>query len=99
MRNSTGWSAGAVGGVGRGGGGLLLAAHSTQLRVNWASIAAEAGYADQSHLCRELRRYTGFSPQQLWRCLPNEEDLWVYKAWFGRSGARDDILQSSDAHS
>ena len=99
MRTSTGWSARALRGLARAEEALLLAAHSTQLRVNWASIAAEAGYADQSHLCRELRRYTGFSPQQLWRCLPNEDDLWVYKAWFGWSGARDDILQSSDAHS
>src|SRR5262249_3141917 len=76
---------------------LLLAAHSTQSRVNWASIAADAGYADQSHLCRELRRYTGFSPRQLSRCVPNQEDLWVYQAWFGWSGARNDMPDPSDA--
>ena len=99
MRTMTGWSARALTGLARAEGALLLAAHSTQSRVNWASIAAEAGYADQSHLCRELRRYTGFSPQQLWRCVPNEEDLWVNKVWFGWSGARDNILQSSDAQS
>jgi AraC-like DNA-binding protein len=99
MRTMTGWSARALRGLARAEDALLLAARSTQPRVNWASIAAEAGYADQSHLCRELRRYTGFSPQQLWRCVPNEEDLWVYKAWFGWSGARDNILQPSDAHS
>jgi len=79
----TGWSARALRGLARAEDALLLAAHCTQSRVNWASIAAEAGYADQSLLCREFRRYTGFSPQQLWRCVPNEEDLWVYKAWFG----------------
>jgi AraC-like DNA-binding protein len=99
MRTMTGWSARALRGLARAEDALLLAAHSTQPRVNWARIAAEAGYADQSHLCRELRRYTGFSPQQLWRCVPNEEDLWVYKVWFGWRGARDDILQSSDASS
>src|SRR5215468_3168749 len=99
MRTMTGWSARALRGLARAENALLLAAHSTQSRVNWASIAAEAGYADQSHLCRELRRYTGFSPQQLWRRVPNEEDLWVYKTWFGWSGARDDILHSSVAHS
>jgi Helix-turn-helix domain len=99
MRTMTGWSARALTGLARAEDALLLAAHSTESRVNWASIAAEAGYADQSHLCRELRRYTGFSPQQLWRCVPHEEDLWVYKAWFGWSGARDVILHSSDAHS
>src|SRR5215813_2403018 len=99
MRTMTGWSARALRGLARAEDALLLAAHSTQPRVNWASIAAEAGYADQSHLCRELRRYTGFTPQQLWRCVPHEEDLWVYKAWFGWSGARDVILHSSDVHS
>lgn len=96
MQTMTGWSARALSGLARAEDALLLAAHSTQPRVNWAGIAAEAGYADQSHLCRELRRYTGFSPQQLWRCMPNEEDLWVYKAWFGWSGARDDTLDTSD---
>ena len=98
MRTMTGWSARALKGLARAEDALLLAAHSTQSGVNWASIAAEAGYADQSHLCRELRRYTGFSPQQLWRRVPNEEDLWVYKAWFGWRGARDDALHSSAAH-
>ena len=85
----TGWSARALKGLARAEQALLLAAHSTQSRVNWASIAAEAGYADQSHLCRELRRYTGFSPMQLWRRVPNDEDLWVYKAWFGWNRACD----------
>ena len=99
MRTMTGWSARALKGLARAEDALLMAAHSTRPRVNWASIAAEAGYADQSHLCRELRRYTGFSPQQLWRCVPNEQALWVYKVWFGWRGARDDILQSSDASS
>jgi AraC-like DNA-binding protein len=99
MRTMTGWSARALRGLARAEDALLMAAHSTQPRVNWARIAAEAGYADQSHLCRELRRYTGFSPQQLWRRVPNEEDLWVYKAWFGWSGARNNILHSSEAHS
>ena len=83
----TGWSAQALKGLARAEDALLLAAHSRQPRVNWAGIAAEAGYADQSHLCREFRRYTGFSPQQLWRGVPKEDDLWVYKAWFDRSGA------------
>src|SRR5215470_13168237 len=83
MRTMTGWSARALRGLARAEDALLLAAHSTQLRVNWASIAAEAGYADQSHLCRELRRYTGFSPQQLWRRVANEDDFWVYQIWFG----------------
>ena len=98
MRTMTGWSAQGLRGLARAEDALLMAAHAAHPRVNWANIAAEAGYADQSHLCRELRRYTGLSPQQLWRRVPNEEELWVYKAWFGWRGVRDDVPRSPDAH-
>jgi AraC-like DNA-binding protein len=90
-RTMTGWSARGLKNLARVEDALLMAARATQPRVNWASIAAEAGYADQSHLCRELRRYTGLSPHQLWQQLQNEQALWVYKAWFGRGSARDDL--------
>ncbi len=30
--------------------------------LGWARIAAEAGYADQSHLVREFRQFTGLTP-------------------------------------
>jgi AraC-like DNA-binding protein len=91
----TGWSARGLKSLARAEDALLMAARATQPRVNWASIAAESVYADQSHLCRELRRYTGLSPHQLWLNVQNEQALWVYKAWFGWGRARDDL----DAHS
>jgi len=31
----------------------------------WSAIAAEAGYADQAHLTREVGRLTRFSPSRL----------------------------------
>ena len=31
-------------------------------RVDWASLAAELGYADQSHLIREFRAFSGYRP-------------------------------------
>jgi AraC-like DNA-binding protein len=49
--------------------------------LNWAALAAEAGYADQSHLCRESRRVTGFSPAELLRLLQEDERFWVYRVW------------------
>ncbi len=49
--------------------------------VNWADIAAQTDYADQSHLCRETRRITGFSPDQLLHLIRSEEAFWCYRLW------------------
>jgi AraC-like DNA-binding protein len=49
---------------------------------HWADLALQAGYADQAHLCREVRRITGFSPQRLWLGLHSDPAFWVYRAWF-----------------
>lgn len=51
--------------------------------VNWAEIAAGSDYADQSHLCRETRRLTGFSPEDLRRRIATEEAFWAYRLWRG----------------
>lgn len=51
--------------------------------VNWAEIAAGNDYADQSHLCRETRRLTGFSPEDLRRRIATEEAFWAYRLWRG----------------
>lgn len=99
MRTMTGWSAGGLKSLARAEHALWIAARATQPRVNWASIAAQAGYADQSHLCRELRRYTGLSPHQLWLHAQNEQASWVYKAWFGWGIARGELRHSFNARS
>jgi AraC-like DNA-binding protein len=49
--------------------------------VNWADIAADTHYADQSHLCRETRRLTGFSPEELRRRILVDEAFWAYRLW------------------
>jgi AraC-like DNA-binding protein len=49
--------------------------------VNWADIAAGSDYADQPHLCRETRRLTGFSPEELRRRIAAEESFWAYRLW------------------
>ncbi|WP_437730405.1 helix-turn-helix domain-containing protein [Sorangium sp. So ce1335] len=33
--------------------------------VPWAALSADAGFADQSHLCRAVRRYAGMTPAAL----------------------------------
>lgn len=50
-------------------------------RLNWASVAADSGYADQSHLTRTTRRMTGFSPAELHRRIHEEESFWAYRLW------------------
>ena len=44
-----------------------------------AAGAANAGYADQSHMGREIRRVTGLSPADLGRRLETDEAFWYYR--------------------
>ncbi len=60
---------------------LAVAAAHPLPSVNWADIAADNAYADQSHLCRETRRLTGFSPEDLRRRILIEEAFWSYRLW------------------
>jgi len=47
--------------------------------INLSALASDAGYADQSHMGRALRRATGFSPAQLNRLIETEESFWCYR--------------------
>lgn len=49
--------------------------------IDWAHIAQEAGYADQSHFCRETRRVTGYSPEALRLRMLTDESFWLYRIW------------------
>ncbi|MEP4194764.1 MAG: helix-turn-helix domain-containing protein [Aliishimia sp.] len=44
-----------------------------------AAIATDAGYADQSHMGRAVRRVTGFSPAHLNRLIDTKEAFWCYR--------------------
>jgi len=44
-----------------------------------AQIAADAGFADQSHMGRALKRATGFSPVILNQKIATEEPFWCYR--------------------
>lgn len=52
-----------------------------QGHLNWTDVAADSGYADQSHLCRETRRVTGFAPEALRQRLAEDEGFWSYRLW------------------
>lgn len=58
-----------------------VAAADGEPGFNWADIAAGTDYADQSHLCRETRRLTGFSPEDLRRRMQADEAFWAYRLW------------------
>lgn len=47
----------------------------------WSEVAAQGGYADQAHLCRDTRRVTGCSPAELARRVDSDEGYWLYRLW------------------
>ena len=55
-------------------------------RLNWSDVAIDSGCADQAHLCREIRRITGLSPQALRHALRTQEGFWIYRAWAQAGG-------------
>lgn len=44
-----------------------------------AGLAMEAGFADQSHMGRAVRRGTGFSPARLNQLIASKEAFWCYR--------------------
>ena len=48
-----------------------------------AVVAADAGYSDQSHLGREVRRVTGLSPKLLAERIKSDESFWMYRLFDG----------------
>lgn len=47
--------------------------------LNLADMAVDCGYADQPHLCRDVRRTTGYSPKALLESIGQEESFWMYR--------------------
>lgn len=58
-----------------------VAAKAETGNIRWADVAADNGYADQSHMCRVTRRITGFSPEALREGIEREEAFWAYRIW------------------
>jgi AraC-like DNA-binding protein len=44
-----------------------------------ARLAAEAGFADQSHMGRHVRRVTGLPPQKIGGLIETDERFWCYR--------------------
>ena len=65
---------------------LCRARNLTDKGVDFAGVAADAGYADQSHMGREIRRMTSFSPKQFDRMMASEEGFWLYRLFAEQFG-------------
>nr|WP_315487691.1 helix-turn-helix domain-containing protein [uncultured Rhodoferax sp.] len=50
-------------------------------KLDWAQIAADTGYSDQSHMIRTTRRITGFTPEALGKGIQHHESFWAYRLW------------------
>ena len=59
---------------------LVAAQSMARTGRTWSAIAADCGFADQAHLCREFRRHLGMRPTDLTRRL-TEESGWVLRVW------------------
>jgi AraC-like DNA-binding protein len=68
-------------GLGRAEQAFFRALAHGEAPVRWTEVAADVGYADQSHLCRETRRVTGFAPGELRRRIAEDESFWLYRIW------------------
>lgn len=48
-------------------------------RLNFAAVAADSGFSDQSHLGREVRKVTGLPPARLKEMVEHSEAFWMYR--------------------
>jgi AraC-like DNA-binding protein len=58
-----------------------VASEHSGAQPRWQDVAADAGYADQAHLCRETQRVTGLSPRELVQRVDGDESYWFYRLW------------------
>jgi AraC-like DNA-binding protein len=49
--------------------------------LSWAEVAFNTGFSDQAHMCREVRRITGYSPEEFKQAMATEESFWLYRLW------------------
>lgn len=58
---------------------LFLLTMGRQQGIDAVQLAAESGYADQSHMTRRVRRMAGLPPRQLLNHIQHDEAYWVYR--------------------
>lgn len=58
---------------------LRAGEHRHEAALDLAGLASHAGFADQSHMGREVRRVTGLSPARLDELIARSEAFWFYR--------------------
>lgn len=58
-----------------------LMAQANAMPMDWAGLALDHQFSDQSHLCRTSRRMTGCSPTELRDRIAHDEGFWPYRIW------------------
>lgn len=87
IKQWTGWSLRKLQGSARGESAFFAVMEAMlEDRLDWAQIAIDNGFSDQSHFIRETRRITGFSPEVLRHGVLHEEAFWIYRAWAQLAG-------------
>ena len=87
IKHWTGWSLRKLQGSVRGEAAFFAVMEAMlEDRVDWAQIALDNGFSDQSHFIRETRRITGFSPEALRHGFNTDEAFYIYRAWAQLAG-------------
>jgi AraC-like DNA-binding protein len=87
IKQWTGWSLRKLQGSVRGEAAFFAVMEAMlEDRVDWAQIALDNGFSDQSHFIRETRRITGFSPEALRHGFNTDEAFYIYRAWAQLAG-------------
>jgi len=60
--------------------------HRRGAALDLAALAHEAGFSDQSHMGREIRRITGLSPAHFDELVAHDEAFWFYRLLEGQLG-------------
>lgn len=55
--------------------------HAAGAAFDWAGLAHDEGFADQSHMTRASRRISGFAPGEFARRFVEDEAFWPYRLW------------------
>lgn len=82
LKSSAGLSLRTMKRMSRGEQAMMMArAEHDAGKISWSDVAADTGYADQSHMTRDTRALTGLSPAALAHKVEHDDSYWLYNIW------------------